>query len=141
MTVPAAPGPSPPPDPAPDPRPPRRALILEDDPAVRALYTRVLRDQGFEVFAAGTGAEASAWLEQLAGAVDLLVLDVALPDTDGTIFAKDTAKRWGARPTLYVSAFSDEYIPLSDAPGRWEVLQKPFPLEQLIRSVNRLTGS
>ena len=56
-------------------------LVVDDNPPTRYSTSRVLRNEGFAVLEAGTGQEAL----QLATAesLDLIVLDVNLPDMDG----------------------------------------------------------
>jgi len=56
-----------------------RILVVDDDPAGRYATSHILRSAGWEVIEAASGQEA---LEQVAG-VDLVVLDVNLPDIDG----------------------------------------------------------
>ena len=58
-----------------------RLLVVEDDPQVRAMLTRAMRYEGFEVAAASDGAEAMAALRS--SRPDLLLLDLLLPDADG----------------------------------------------------------
>ena len=59
--------------------PGRRILVVDDNPATLYATSRVLRAAGFEVVEATTGQEG---LDRVAG-VDLVVLDVNLPDIDG----------------------------------------------------------
>jgi len=58
-----------------------RILVVEDEPTVRAALRTVLGGSGFEVTEAATGAEATAVND--AGQVDVVLLDLVLPDTDG----------------------------------------------------------
>lgn len=59
----------------------RRILIVEDDPEIQYLLSVVLEDDGREIFTAGGGAEAQAILDQ--ESIDLVILDLILPDIDG----------------------------------------------------------
>ncbi|MBF0341036.1 MAG: response regulator [Magnetococcales bacterium] len=56
-------------------------LCVEDDPQLLALYQRVLEEQGFVVLTAREGRAAQRLLETLA--VDLVITDILMPDTDG----------------------------------------------------------
>ncbi len=58
-----------------------RILIVEDDPEIQYLLSVILDETGRTVVAVGSGVEAEAALED--GAVDLIVLDLILPDLDG----------------------------------------------------------
>jgi PAS domain S-box-containing protein len=57
-----------------------QVLVVDDNPATRYSTTRVLRSSGFGVREAATGLEG---LDRADAAVDLVVLDVHLPDIDG----------------------------------------------------------
>jgi diguanylate cyclase (GGDEF)-like protein len=59
----------------------RHLLIVEDDPEVQYLLSTILAADGREVTAVGTGAEAEAVLA--VEPIDLVVLDLILPDMDG----------------------------------------------------------
>jgi diguanylate cyclase (GGDEF)-like protein len=65
----------------------RRILVVEDDPMMRDLTVSVLEGPGRIIVAAGSGAEAERILVN--ETVDLVVLDLLLPDTDGrTLLAR-----------------------------------------------------
>jgi DNA-binding response OmpR family regulator len=92
-------------------------LVVDDDPAICIAYDEILD-----------------------GSVDVLVLDIALPDADGTDLAHEIVARIGQRPTLYVSGWTDEFWNLSNAPGRWLVMQKPIPVPRLLAAIEWLAG-
>src|SRR5262249_16015698 len=60
---------------------PERLLVVEDERDIRELLARSMRYAGFEVTAAGTGAEAVKAATRVQP--NLIVLDVMLPDMDG----------------------------------------------------------
>ncbi|HEY4218761.1 MAG TPA: response regulator [Gemmatimonadaceae bacterium] len=115
-------------------------LVVDDDPSICSAYVEILRGEGYDVVTAGSRAAALAEIERLNGAVDVLVLDIALPDADGAELAHEIVAKIGARPTLYVSGWTDEFWNLSNAPGRWLVMQKPIPIPRLIAAVEWLAG-
>ena len=57
---------------------PRRILIVEDDPEIRYLLTMILDEPDREIVAVSTALE--AWEEIERAPVDLIVLDLILPD-------------------------------------------------------------
>lgn len=57
-----------------------RVLVVDDNPATRYSTSHILRAAGFHISEAATGTEALQFVEQ---GVDLVVLDVNLPDIDG----------------------------------------------------------
>jgi DNA-binding response OmpR family regulator len=116
----------------------RRVLIVDDDPAICRAYQEILTAEGYDVSTAGGRAEGLAQLERLAGAVDLFVVDIGLRDADGPDFARDAVERFGPRPTVYVSGWTDDFWDLSNAPGPWLVLRKPVPVPELLASIKQL---
>ena len=115
-----------------------RILIVDDDSAICEAYREILSAEGYDVVTAGSGKEALAALEELGGRIDVLILDIGLPDADGTDVAREIVARIGNRPTLYVSGLADDFWQLGDAPGRWRVRQKPIPIPWLVETVRWL---
>jgi two-component system cell cycle sensor histidine kinase/response regulator CckA len=115
-------------------------LIVDDDPAICAAYDEILRGRGYGVVTAGSRAAALGKIDQLDGLVDVLIMDIALPDADGPDLVREITARIGIRPALYMSGWTEEFWDLSDAPGRWLVMQKPIPIPRLIAAVEWLAG-
>jgi two-component system cell cycle sensor histidine kinase/response regulator CckA len=115
-----------------------RILIVDDDSAICEAYREILSAEGYDVVTAGSGKEALGALEELGGRIDVLILDIGLPDADGTDVAREIVARIGNRPTLYVSGLADDFWQLGDAPGRWRVRQKPIPIPWLVETVRWL---
>ena len=117
-----------------------RVLIVDDDPAICVAYEEILRVRGYRVVTAGSRIEALAQIDRLNGLVDVLIMDIALPDADGPEVAREITERIGVRPALYVSGWTEDFWNLTDAPGRWLVMQKPIPVPRLIAAVDWLAG-
>ena len=115
-----------------------RILIVDDDPAICLAYSDILTGVGYEVLTAHSRADAMAVLDIVGTEVDVLILDIRLPDADGSQVAHDIADRIGHRPTLYVSGWTDDFWDLANAPGRWRVRQKPIPVPWLLETVKWL---
>ncbi|HEY4131231.1 MAG TPA: response regulator [Gemmatimonadaceae bacterium] len=115
-------------------------LIVDDDPSICTAYQEILRGRGYDVVTAGSRADALRELDVLDETLDVLVLDIGLPDADGAQLAQEIVDRIGSRPTLYVSGWTDEFWNLSDAPGRWLVMQKPISVPRLIAAIDYLSG-
>jgi DNA-binding response OmpR family regulator len=116
----------------------RRILIVDDDPSICRAYQEILRAEGYEVATSSGRAEGLAALEMLNGEVDLFVVDFGLRDADGPDFARDAVARYGTRPTLYVSGWTDEFWDMTNAPGPWIVLRKPVPVPRLLATIRWL---
>jgi DNA-binding response OmpR family regulator len=115
-------------------------LIVDDDPAICTAYREILGANAYTVTTAGSRAQAIEELDRVNGAVQVLVLDIGLPDADGAELAREIHERIGPRPTLYVSGWTDEFWNLSEAPSPWLVMQKPIPVPKLIAAVDFLAG-
>jgi two-component system, cell cycle sensor histidine kinase and response regulator CckA len=106
-------------------------LVVEDDPALRALMVRTLSAKGYRALEASDGIEA---LEQLAAEpeIELVVTDIVMPRMNGVELAQQLVASARTR-LLFVSAFGEEYKELP-AP----LLDKPFSQAALIAEVDRL---
>ncbi len=60
---------------------PKSILILDDEPNVRSLFGRQLKEAGFRVFEAANGKKSFEVME--ARPIDLVVLDILLPELNG----------------------------------------------------------
>jgi len=60
----------------------KRILIVEDEPAICAVCSRVLTEQGFEVDTAANGKVAQGMIEEKQ--YDLFLLDIRMPEMNGT---------------------------------------------------------
>ena len=112
-----------------------RVFVVDDDAAITQIYDEVLRGQGYEVITAGSCADAMAKIDAVSGDVQVMVVDLGLPDGDGADFVRDAAAKYGSKPTMYVSGWSDEFWQMHDAPGRWIIMRKPLPVKKLLAAV------
>ncbi|MCU1416902.1 MAG: two-component system regulator [Schumannella sp.] len=118
-----------------------RILIVEDDPAVAAGIADGLGAAAIEVDHVAGG---QAALDTLGPVHDLVVLDLGLPDMDGTDVCRQIRAR-SAVPIIIVSARGDEMDRvLALELGADDYLVKPFGMRELlarIRAVTRRTAS
>lgn len=120
---------------------PARVLVVEDEDTQRALLVTVLRRAGYRV----TGvASAAAALDVIAGgAVDLVLLDLHLPDRrgDAVLEIVRASDRTRLLPIIMVSGdATEEERGRALAAGVTDFLPKPFDLEGLIRRIEVLVG-
>lgn len=120
---------------------PIRVLVIDDEDAARRAVAAGLRESGLEVLEAADGV---AGLEAaLAGAVDLVVLDLRLPGLGGEQVL-ERLRLSSAVPVIVVSAKREEHdrVDALDL-GADDYLVKPFPVRELlarIRAVLRRTA-
>lgn len=107
----------------------RRILIIEDDNQIRNFNCFAVENMGLEYTAAANGAEATAKL--LSERVDLILLDLGLPDMDGMEIIKKV-REWSEMPIIVVSARDQdkEKAAALDA-GANDYLTKPFSATEL----------
>jgi two-component system, OmpR family, response regulator MprA len=112
-------------------------LVADDDRAIRESLQRALRLEGYAVALAADGVEALAAVH--AGAVDLLVLDVMMPQIDGLGVCRVLRAEGSRLPILMLTAkveTSDRVAGL-DA-GADDYVPKPFELEEFLARVRAL---
>ncbi|HEX4191157.1 MAG TPA: response regulator [Marmoricola sp.] len=116
-------------------------LVVDDEPQLLRALSINLRARGYEVHAAPTGAEAL----RLAAAhpPDVVVLDLGLPDMDGTEVVAGL-RGWTDVPVLVLSGRSDssDKVDALDA-GADDYVTKPFGMDELLarlRAMLRRSG-
>jgi DNA-binding response OmpR family regulator len=80
-------------------------LVVEDDPKIAAVLVKGLRKQGFAAEWVMTGAEALSRLDL--ATVDLLLLDLGLPDIDGLEVLELLRGRGWDSPVIVITARTD----------------------------------
>lgn len=107
-----------------------RVLVVDDEPAIRALVTKIIERAGHPVDSARDGAEAIAKLEAEHYAV--LVLDLMMPNVDGYGLIEHIKSRGGARPAIIVISASDTAaLRRLDGSMVHSILRKPFDIDVL----------
>jgi two-component system, OmpR family, response regulator len=108
-------------------------LIVDDDPEIRRLLVDYLTRNGMESIAARDGRE--MWKELDRHAIDLIVLDLMLPDTDGLSLCRELRARSRNVPVLMLTARGEETDRIIGIEmGADDYLVKPFnPRELLAR--------
>jgi len=107
-----------------------RILIVEDEPGLRRALTINLRARKYEVVAAGDGAAALA--AAASDPPDLVILDLGLPDMDGTEVIEGL-RGWSQAPIIVLSARQaqgDKVVALDV--GADDYMTKPFGMDELL---------
>ena len=112
-------------------------LLIEDDATLSESLARGFREHGFQIDPVRSLAEARRRLA--AGGVDLVLLDLGLPDGDGFDFLEECRQRSGAPPVLITTARGelDERLRGLDN-GAEDYLVKPFAFAELLARVRVL---
>jgi PAS domain S-box-containing protein len=109
-------------------------LVVEDDPAVRAVASGMLRDLGFQVREADTAPAALDSIDR-GGPVDLVFSDVIMPGgMNGVELARELARRRPDLPVLLTSGYTAQRLPNATADDL-RVLRKPYTLHDLSKAI------
>ncbi len=113
----------------------RRILIVDDEPQIRTILRGYFVADGFDVVEAGSGAEAL----QLAGeGVDLVLLDVGLPDIDG-LQVLTTLRQSSDVYVILVTARAEEVDKLVGlSVGADDYITKPFSPREVVARVRTI---
>jgi two-component system, OmpR family, response regulator len=127
--------------------PANRILVVDDEPYITDLLGAALRFEGFEVETAATGADALSHARD--GGHDLMLLDVMLPDMEGTEVCRRLREEGYPTPVLFLTArdaTEDKITGLRV--GGDDYVSKPFSLDELVariqailRRTSRVNGS
>ena len=113
-----------------------RVLVVEDEPDVRALVARVLRDEGHEVDEAEDALSAMACIG--ANEPDLVILDIELPDVSG-LDLLERIRRTDDVPVIFVTGRGSEDQRIEGLRGGADdYVVKPFYPGELAARVERL---
>jgi len=113
---------------------PRRLLVVEDDPAIRRGVVAALTFAGYDVLEAGDGPRGLALAE--AAEVDLVLLDVVLPGTDGLEILRRVRESRPTRPVILLTARAAEGDRVGGlAAGADDYVVKPFSVRELLARV------
>jgi PAS domain S-box-containing protein len=128
--------------PVPTARGKETVLVAEDEPMVRAIMARTLRDCGYEVLETPDGRAALDILEARGGQVSLIVADVVMPDMGGREMAARLGERWPDVPVLFTSGYTGmDVVRRGLLDEGQEFLQKPLAPEALARKVREMVDA
>ena len=114
-------------------------LVVDDDPAVLRMASKVLRRGGYEVLEAGGGPEALRIAEQHEGRIELLLTDVVMPEMGGREVSEALRARYPHVRVLFMSAYTeDEVILRGVRVAEVNFVSKPFTVDGLRRKVREV---
>ncbi|TNF27178.1 MAG: response regulator [Deltaproteobacteria bacterium] len=114
-------------------------LVVEDEPAILVVATKMLRLQGYTVLTARNAAEAIRVSNENAGGIDLLLTDVVMPEMNGRDLAKHVAPLHASMKVLFMSGYTANVIAHQGVldPGT-HFIQKPFSVQSLAAKVREV---
>ena len=113
-----------------------KILLVEDDPALRDALEELLLREGYDVVKAANVRSAGA---SVCSAIDLIMLDVGLPDGDGVSLCRQWRSQGVETPILFLTAKDEELDVVRglDAGGN-DYVTKPFRMQELLSRIRAL---
>jgi DNA-binding response OmpR family regulator len=112
-------------------------LVVDDVPLARRIAVRILSEEGYRVLEADGAEEALEVLTEARNRVDLVMLDVVMPNVDGVALAKSIRTEWPNQRLLFMSAHPAEILARH---GLKELnvpfLAKPYTRTELLAKVH-----
>jgi PAS domain S-box-containing protein len=112
-------------------------LVVEDEPGVRQITARILREHGYVVVESAEPTKALELVRSGSLVADLLLTDVVMPGMSGRELAEQIGRQLPDLPIVYMSGYSHDVI---DHQGPLEpdvlLVEKPFTDQALLRAVH-----
>jgi CheY-like chemotaxis protein len=114
-------------------------LIVEDEPAVRALVRTTLKARGYNVIEAGNGTEALNAVAAHDGHIDLVLTDLVMPGMSGSQLAEELRILRPDSKILFMSGYTDDVaVRHGLVASTFAYLQKPFAPSVLLLKVREV---
>ena len=114
-----------------------QVLVVEDNANTRKLMETVLRREGYEVFSAGDGMEALQRMDEQH--IDIVLLDIMMPNMDGYEFTRELRENGNNTPILMITA---RQLPADKHKGFLvgtdDCLTKPVDMEEMLLRIRAL---
>ena len=119
-------------------------LVVDDETPVRNLLNDVLEKEGYTVFTAETGVEASTIYNS--NQIDLIITDLVMPEKGGIDLIMELKKQ---DPNIKVIAISGgggitgrfDYLPIAKLVGASEIISKPFQVTEIRAQVAKMLAA
>jgi nitrogen-specific signal transduction histidine kinase/CheY-like chemotaxis protein len=116
-------------------------LLIDDEAVVRDLAKGVLESHSYEVLSAANGAEGVKVFREKKDAIDLVLLDMVMPEKNGAqVFKEIRAMRPEVKVLLCSGYDEEEYFQELFKLGAVGFVQKPFRFTELLRQVDKAIG-
>ncbi|HEY7524667.1 MAG TPA: PAS domain S-box protein [Candidatus Limnocylindrales bacterium] len=113
-------------------------LLVEDDPVVRDMTTRLLERTGYDVVTVGDGSEAIAWLASAPAPPDVLVSDVVMPNMSGVELAERVMGEYPSIGVVLLSGYTPDRLNIDRVVARGaQFVPKPVTSRTFLDAVAR----
>jgi PAS domain S-box-containing protein len=115
-------------------------LLVEDEDAVRHVTARILREQGYTVLEARRAGEARTLAAKHAGTIDVLLIDVVMPEISGPKLAEELSASAPGLRVLLMSGYSGGLMQEAATASGTAYLEKPFTPNALSKKLREVLG-
>lgn len=114
-----------------------KILVVEDDRDIQEIVSEILKSEGYQVLTANNGLEGyNIYKSQK---IDLIILDVMMPQMDGFQMAKLVRQRDEKTPIIMLTALEEEYDEIKGfETGIDDYITKPFSFNILLKRVKAI---
>jgi DNA-binding response OmpR family regulator len=118
-----------------------RVLLVEDDRAARHALEALLRDEGYTVVSAATGAEAERLWHERPHAIDVVLTDAVMPRMSGPELVHRLRAANPDVKVIFMSGHTPETVLQHGGVEGTAFLQKPFEFDDLLARIRELLPS
>ena len=116
----------------------KNILLVDDDASVRESVKKVLNDAGYDVVLAAGGLEAIAQFD--AHAIDLVLLDIGLPNQNGWEACRHLSREHANVPIIVITGQTGQFKSALAA-GAVALMEKPLDAHRLLHVIQELLDS
>ena len=112
-------------------------LLVEDEPTILEMITRMLQQQGYKVLAANCPRKAIELAEIYAGEIDLLITDVIMPEMNGREMVNNLLPLCPSLKWIFMSGYTADVISDHEI-SEVNFIQKPFSKQDLTSKISEV---
>ncbi len=111
-----------------------KILIIDDEPGIRTVLSDIIKDENHKVVTAGDGFEGLTILKE--EVIDLVILDVWLPNMGGIDVLKEIKKEYPDIEVIMISGHANIDIAVKAVKlGAYDFLEKPLSLDKIVNLI------
>ena len=118
---------------------PKVVVLVESDESLRGLMNRFLADEGYSVLAERDGKAGLSHFKHFSGPIDLLIVDVVMPDQTGVSFA-DLVKHTYPETRILLTGYDEAGLAEEVNTLGFAFLAKPFKRRQFSTAIAEIFG-
>ena len=124
-----------------NPSNPKYILVIDDEEMLRDVLKEVLSMVGLSAMFAGSGAEGLELFRQNRDKINLVLLDVLMPEMGGVETYKAIYEIDDRMKFLFMSGFPDnEALAIRELTGDFAFIKKPFSVQEIISTIKKMIG-